>query len=68
MNNNNLTGLDIISILSYILQIQNSEDDEKYKRDIQDFEKLVQQEVDRLHRENDEIINKLNKILDRLEK
>lgn len=67
MNNNNLTALDIMSILSYILQIQNSEEDKNYKRDVQDFENLVQKEVDRLHKENDEIVSKLDEILRRLE-
>lgn len=67
MQNNNLGILDIMNILSYILQIQNAQDDDKYKRDVQDFEELVQREVDRLHKENDEIVSKLDEILRRLD-
>lgn len=66
MNNNcNMIGLDIISIMSFILQMQNSEQDQKYKNDIKNFKDFIQKEVDKLHRENDIIMEKLDKILER---
>lgn len=67
MNNNNWTGLDIISIMSFILQMQNSEQDQKYKDDILNFKNFIQAEVDKLHDENKIIMEKLDRLVDKNE-
>lgn len=59
---NNLETLDIINIMSFIIQMQNLEEDKKYKGSVQQFEDMVQQEVDKLHKENDLIMQKLDEI------
>lgn len=62
IRNNDLEALDIIGILSFIVQMQNLEEDKKYKDSVQQFEDVVQKEVDKLHKENDIIMQKLDEI------
>lgn len=59
---NSIEALDLISIMSFIVQMQNLEEDKKYKGSVQQFEELVQREVDKLHKENEVIMQKLNEI------
>lgn len=69
MRNNDYIGLnalDIISIMSYVVQMQNLQDDKKYKNSVQDFEAVIQKEIDKLHKENDLIVNKLDDIQNEL--
>lgn len=67
IRNNELEALDIISIMSFIIQMQNLEEDKKYKGSVQQFEAVVQDEVDKLHKENEIIMQKLDEILKRME-
>ena len=62
MINGNLETLDIISIMSFIIQMQNLEEDKRYKGSVQQFEDVVQKEVDKLHAENEIIMKKLDEI------
>lgn len=54
--------LDGINLASFILQLQNSEEDKKYKNSVTDFEKVITKEIDELHKENDAIISILKEI------
>lgn len=62
IRDNNLETLDIINIMSFIIQMQNLEEDKKYKDSVQQFETVVQTEVDKLHKENEIIMQKLDEI------
>ena len=64
MNNNNcnLTGLDVISVMSFMLQMQNSERDQIYKDDILNFKIFIQAEISKLHEENKIIMEKLDEL------
>ena len=69
MNNNNFNNIfgsldiiDIISIISFIAQIQNMKGDETDKIKNNSILKAVADEIDRLHKENNIIINKLEEI------
>ncbi len=64
-NNNNLAAVDIISVMSFLIQMQNLEDDKKYKGTVTQFEEMVQKEVDKLHKENEIIMQKLDEILNK---
>lgn len=69
MNNNNngyINVLDVITLLSYILQIQNSQEDKEYKNDIQQFEDMIKDEVSKMHKENNLILQKLDEIKEML--
>ena len=71
MNNNsngfynlfgNLDIIDIISIISFIAQIQNMKGDEKDKIKNNSVLTAVANEIDKLHKENDAILSKLEEI------
>lgn len=66
MNNNNinqsLKDLDIIGLASFFMQADNIKDDNQQKKINQLILQAVANEIEKLHKENDDIINKLNKI------
>ena len=65
MNNNinqNLKDLDIIGLLSFFMQADNIKDDNQQKIINQLVLQAIANEIEKLHKENDDIINKLNKI------
>lgn len=61
-NCNNTDILDAISLMSFIIQMQNLEDDKRYKGSVQEFKDFIQEEVNKLHMENELIMNKLDRI------
>lgn len=65
MNNNinqNLKDLDIIGLASFFMQADNIRDDNQQKAINQLILQAVAKEIEKLHKENDNIIEKLNKI------
>ena len=65
MNNNinqNLKDLDIIGLASFFMQADNIRDDNQQKTINQLILQAVAKEIEKLHKENDNIIEKLNKI------
>lgn len=65
MNNNinqNLKDLDIIGLASFFMQADNIKDDNQQKIINQLILQAVAKEIEKLHKENDSIIDKLNKI------
>ena len=64
MNNNQL---DMINILSLVAQITNMNQDENYHKIINQFFSTINDEIKKLHEENDIIIAQNNKIIELLE-
>ena len=65
LNNNinqNLKDLDIIGLASFFMQADNIKDDNQQKIVNQLILQAVAKEIEKLHKENDNIIEKLNKI------
>lgn len=65
MNNNinqNLKDLDIIGLASFFMQADNIRDDNQQKVVNQLILQAVAKEIEKLHKENNDIIEKLNKI------
>ena len=63
MNNNQLEALDLIAIIGFILQIQNIQLDDKQQNYIHNVIKVLAQQVEKLHQQNDRIETKLDQIL-----
>ena len=61
--NNNFEFLDVITILGFVAQMQNLEKDEQYENYIKNFIYNLNEEIQKLHKENEEIIEKLDKVL-----
>lgn len=55
MNNEQINMIDIINILSYLLQSENIKKDDEFLR-------YIKREINLLHEENQEIINLLKEI------
>lgn len=64
--NNGLEFLDIITIMGFLAQLKNLSKDEKYEQFIKKIILGLVQEIEKLHKENDEIIKKLDEVLERL--
>lgn len=70
-NNNDNRGfeiLDILSILSFSIQLNNIAKDEKQTKYIQDVILALAHEIELLHKENDVLIAQNKEILDFLKK
>lgn len=65
-NNNNINRnfdiLDFLSLISFFAQMKNMNDDDIAALKNNKVIQAVANEVDKLHKENDDIIEKLNKI------
>lgn len=61
----NLDMLDILSILGFVLQVQNIQENKEETKYIHNFIYGVANEIEKLHKENDIIMNKIDKILER---
>ena len=62
-NVNNSFGLiDILTVISFMAQMKNMNDDEITNFKNSSIIKAVANEIDKLHKENDDIINHLKKI------
>ena len=71
LDNNNNRGceiLDILSILSFSIQLNNIAKDEKQTKYIQDVILALAHEIELLHKENDILIAQNKEILDFLKK
>lgn len=68
-NNNqyqrNTDLMDILNLISIIMQFNSIEEDKDYKQYIHQFFNNIQQEIDKLHVENDQIMAKLDEIIGR---
>lgn len=62
--NKEFSFLDGLTIVSFLTQIKNIENDEQYVRFIKHVIMFLVQEISKLHQENDEIISKLNLLLE----
>ena len=62
INNNGFGLIDILTVISFMAQIKNMNDDEITNLKNSSIIKAVANEIDKLHRENDDIINHLKKI------
>lgn len=67
-NNQNFESLDIITIMGFIAQMQNIQKDNKEKEYIHQIIHIISDEIQKLHKENDRIEYKLDKILEILNK
>ena len=67
-NNQNLEALDIINLMGFIAQMQNIQKDAKEKEYIHQVIYTISNEIQKLHKENDRIEYKLDKILEILNK
>ncbi len=63
MNNQQFESLDMLTILSFIAQLQNMKQDTEEKRYIHLIIQQIGNEIERLHKENDRIEMKINQIL-----
>ena len=61
-DNDNLGLIDILSIISFMAQMKNMNDDEITNIKNSSIIKAVASEIDKLHKENDDIINYLKNI------
>ena len=64
---NNLEALDILTILSFVMQSNNIQKDEIQTEYIHKVIKAIANEIQKLHQENDVIIKQNEKILNLLE-
>ena len=65
-NNQNFESLDIITIMGFIAQMQNIQKDNEEKEYIHQVIHAISDEIQKLHKENDKIEYKLDKILEAL--
>lgn len=67
-NNNNINKnfdiLDMLSLISFIAQMKNMSDDEKTALKNNSIIKAVADEIDKLHKENEDIITYLKQVDD----
>ena len=62
-NENNQFGmLDMLTLISFMVQMKNIDDDEVNKTKNDAIIKATANEIDKLHKENDDIINYLKQI------
>lgn len=64
--NNEFEFLDALTLISFFAQMENLDKDEKYTRFIKRIILGLVNEIEKLHKENEDIINKLNQILEKL--
>ena len=64
--NNEFEFLDALTLISFFAQMENLDKDEKYTRFIKRVILGLVSEIEKLHKENDEIIKKLDEVLKRL--
>lgn len=60
--------LDAITLIGFFAQIENLDKDQKYEEFIKKIIIGLVQEIEKLHKENEDIINKLDQILEKLDK
>ena len=62
INNSSFGFIDILTVISFMAQMKNMSDDEVTNLKNSSIIKAVANEIDKLHKENDDIINHLKKI------
>ena len=66
LNNNNTNKnfdiLDMLSLISFMAQIKNMSDDDKAALKNNSIIKAISDEIDKLHKENDDIVNYLKAV------
>ena len=68
MNNNeyrNFEALDLLTLISFLAQIQNMNEDTKEKTYIHEVIKAISIEIEKLHKQNERIEAKIDQILER---
>lgn len=66
--NENYNFLDMLTIVGFIAQIENIQKDEEYSKYIKSVIRSISIEIDKLHRENDIIMEQNKKIIALLER
>ena len=61
-NNNNFNFVDILSLISFYMQVKNIDEDEKQTKYINDVILAINYEIQKLHEENDIIISEIKKL------
>ena len=64
--NNEFEFLDALTLISFFAQMENLDKDEKYTRFIKRVILGLVGEIEKLHKENDDIIKKLDEVLEKL--
>ena len=59
-NNENFSMLDLITIIGFLAQMENMQGDEKQAKKNNAIIKAVADEIDKLHKENDAIVQAIN--------
>lgn len=67
-NNNEFGVLDSLNLISLFAQIQNMQDDAKETNYIHEVIKVIAIEIEKLHKENDDIIRQNEEILSLLKR
>lgn len=62
LNNNGFGFIDILTLISFMAQMKNMSDDEISNLKNNSIIKAVANEIDKLHKENDDIVKYLKKI------
>ena len=60
--NNNLNFVDILSLISFYMQVKNIDEDKKQTKYINDVILAINYEIQKLHEENDIIISEIKKL------
>lgn len=66
MKNNQFETLDAITIVGFLAQLENMADDSKEKEYIHNVILAIANEIEKLHKENERIEQKLDKVLQML--
>ena len=59
-NNKNFNMLDLITVIGFLAQMQNIQGDEKQAQKNNAIIKAISDEIDKLHKENDAIVQAIN--------
>ena len=65
-SNNSFEFLDALTLISFFAQMENLNKDEKYEQFIKKIIMYLIGEIEKLHKENEDIIEKLNEVLEKL--
>lgn len=67
-DNNGFEFLDALTLISFFAQMENLDKDERYEKFIKKIIMFLIGEIEKLHKENDDIIKKLDEVLEKLNK
>ena len=67
-DNNSFEFLNALTLISFFAQMENLDKDERYEKFIKKIIMFLISEIEKLHKENDDIIKKLDEVLEKLDK